>query len=362
MTNHPAAKRVAAHLNRRLLAWYDRHGRDLPWRLHPARRRKGQLPDPYRVWLSEILLQQTSVATVSRHFDRLVQRWPTVLDLAAAEEPEVLSAWAGLGYYSRARNLLQCARLIARDFDGEFPAETSRLLPLPGIGTYTAAAIAAIAFDRPAVVVDGNIERVLARLFAVHTVLPDAKPRIRALAAELTPDQRPGDWCQALMDLGALICIPKSPRCVSCPLADDCAAKRAGIAELLPRRRRAKPRQQRRGVLYVGRREDGAWLLERRPGQGLFAGLLAWPGTGWDGTVSGPPSIGNWQEAGRVRHILTHLELDLRVYFAELALDVVPVRGFFVHADEFDISALPVLMRKALAVSRNWRPRQDSNL
>ncbi|HLY58454.1 MAG TPA: A/G-specific adenine glycosylase, partial [Stellaceae bacterium] len=216
-------------LSRRILAWYDRHRRDLPWRAAP-----GDRADPYAVWLSEIMLQQTTVATVGRYFGDFMTRWPTVGDLAAAPLDSVLHAWAGLGYYARARNLHACAKAVVERYGGRFPETESELRTLPGIGDYTAAAIAAIAFDKPAAVMDGNVERVMARLFRVAEPLPDAKPTLRAHAASLTSAERPGDYAQAVMDLGATICTPRRPRCVLCPWVNDCEARRAGDPELYP--------------------------------------------------------------------------------------------------------------------------------
>ncbi|HVO17494.1 MAG TPA: A/G-specific adenine glycosylase, partial [Alphaproteobacteria bacterium] len=247
-----------------LLAWYDRHRRRLPWRAGP-----GERPDPYRVWLSEIMLQQTTVATVGPYFTAFLERWPDVARLAAAPLDDVLHAWQGLGYYARARNLHRCAAVVARDHGGRFPDTEDALRALPGVGAYTAAAIAAIAFDRPAVVVDGNVERVVARLHAVDAPLPAAKPELRRLAAALTPDARPGDFAQAMMDLGATLCTPRAPRCVLCPLMAGCAARTRGIAEELPRRTAKPEKPTRRGVAFFAVDADGAVLLRRRDESGL---------------------------------------------------------------------------------------------
>ena len=234
-------------------------------------------PDPYRVWLSEVMLQQTTVAAVKAYFDRFTTLWPTVTDLAAAPDAQVMGEWAGLGYYARARNLLKCARVVAEDHGGSFPDTRAGLMALPGIGPYTAAAIAAIAFDRSEVVVDGNVERVMARLHDIHTPLPKAKPELTEAAAALTPEARPGDYAQAVMDLGATICTPKSPACGICPWMEACAARRAGTAADLPRKTPKKPKPTRLGYAYVARRSDGAWLLEERPDSGLWAACWAGP-------------------------------------------------------------------------------------
>ncbi|MFN6951177.1 MAG: A/G-specific adenine glycosylase, partial [Albidovulum sp.] len=292
-----------------LLAWYDRSARVMPWRVGPAERKAGVRPDPYRVWLSEVMLQQTTVAAVRDPFRRFTERWPDVTALAAARDGEVMAEWAGLGYYARARNLLKCARTIARDHGGRFPETRDALLSLPGVGPYTAAAVAAIAFDEPAAVVDGNVERVIARLFAVATPLPAAKAELMTLAARLTPTQRPGDFAQAMMDLGATICTPRTPACDLCPLRSACEGHAAGIADDLPRRLPKPAKPTRVGISFVGIREDGAMLVERRPERGLLGGMLGWPGTDWTLTdpVATPPAPGSWRMvAGDVRHSFTH--------------------------------------------------------
>ncbi|MEL7461713.1 MAG: A/G-specific adenine glycosylase, partial [Pseudomonadota bacterium] len=269
-----------------LLAWYDAHARILPWRIPPGERAR---PDPYRIWLSEIMLQQTTVAAVKSYYQRFTSLWPTVGDLAAAADDRVMGEWAGLGYYARARNLLKCARAVVDEYNGVFPDTREDLLTLPGIGPYTAAAVAAIAFGRAETVVDGNVERVMARVFAVDTPLPAAKPELTELAKRLTPSDRPGDYAQAVMDLGATICTPKSPACGICPWRDPCAARAAGIAADLPKKTRKKPKPTRRGVAYIARNSAGHWLLERRPDKGLLGGMLGWPGTDWSHTPAPAP-------------------------------------------------------------------------
>ena len=347
----------AALINQKLLNWYDNHGRDLPWRIHPRARHPGEHPDPYSVWVSEILLQQTTVAVVTQRFGGFVRHWPTVADLAAASDHEVMAVWAGLGYYARARNMLHCARILVNEYGGVFPRDAQELEKLPGIGPYTAAAISAIAFELPAAAIDGNVERVMARLFAVGTPLPESKPRLRRLAAGLVPRDRPGDWTQALMDLGATVCRPKNPACAACPIADDCTALAAGLQTELPRKRARPPRPLKRGILYIGRRADGAWLLERRPAGGLLGGMLGWPGSGWE-TASQlpPPCDGDWRRAGQVRHALTHLKLLLQVKTADLPLTAAPERGQFVDRTGFSPDDLPSLMRKAFDVARAHSP------
>ncbi len=326
----------------------------MPWRVGPAERRSGVRPDPYRVWLSEVMLQQTTVAAVRDYYRRFTDRWPTVADLAAAPDAEVMAEWAGLGYYARARNLLKCARAVVADHGGRFPETRDGLLGLPGIGPYTAAAVAAIAHDEAAVVVDGNVERVVSRLFAVETPLPAAKAELTELAARLTPDTRPGDHAQAMMDLGATICTPRNPACGICPLSDACSARALGLAPELPRKAPKATKPERAGTAYVVRRDDGAMLLETRPEKGLLGGMLGWPGAGWvmaadPSAPAAPPIAADWREAPmQVRHTFTHMHLTLTVLVARTPLHTHPRRGAFVPAAEFRASDLPTLMRKAL--------------
>ncbi|MDR5653581.1 A/G-specific adenine glycosylase [Ruixingdingia sedimenti] len=331
-----------------LLAWYDGAARMMPWRVGPADRAAGVRPDPYRVWLSEVMLQQTTVAAVEGYFRRFTARWPDVAALAAAEDAEVMAEWAGLGYYARARNLLKCARAVATDHGGRFPATAAALHSLPGVGPYTAGAVAAIAFDEPAVVVDGNVERVVARLFAVQTPLPAAKPELVALATRLTPAERPGDHAQAMMDLGATICTPRNPACPRCPLAAFCAARAQGIAADLPRKAPKAAKPLRRGIAYVVRRSDGAMLLERRPDRGLLGGMLGWPGSDWSAAPDdAPPLPADWHDPGaEVRHVFTHFELRLALRLAHVGLNAVPDRGTFIPAADFRPASLPTVMRK----------------
>ena len=305
-----------------LLAWYDRCARALPWRAPPG---SGLRPDPYRVWLSEIMLQQTTVATVGPYFARFTERWPTVQALAAAPREEVLGLWAGLGYYARARNLHACAQAVAAR--GGFPDTEAGLRELPGVGAYTAAAVAAIAFDRPAVVVDGNVERVVARLFAVDDPLPAAKPRLRALTARLAPQDRPGCFAQAMMDLGATVCRPRAPACGVCPWMAACEGRRRGVAPELPRKAAKKAKPARRGAAFVLLDAEDAVLLVRRPDEGLLGGMAGPPTTEW--TETGPddaalaaaaPIEAGWLRAPEpARHVFTHFTLTLDVYAARLA-------------------------------------------
>jgi len=332
-----------------LLDWYDRHARTLPWRMPPG----GRLANPYHVWLSEVMLQQTTVPAVIPYFLAFVKRWPRVEDLAAAPVEDLLAAWAGLGYYARARNLHKCARLVAEELGGIFPDQEEALRALPGVGDYTAAAIAAIAFQKPAVVMDGNIERVMARLFAETDPLPGVKPRLKAHAASLTPTTRPGDYAQAVMDLGATVCTPRKPACVLCPWRENCRALSLGIAEELPAKTPKPERETRQGIAFWALRKDGAVLLRRRPDSGLLGGMIEIPSTPWR-TEDWPlpeatalaPAQADWSLLpGLVRHSFTHFHLELTVATGlvkkpELAL------GLWCPLDKLVEQGLPTVMRK----------------
>ncbi len=338
-----------------LLDWYDRYARDMPWRVGPAARKAGDLPDPYRIWLSEVMLQQTTVAAVTAYFQRFTARWPTVADLAAAVDGDVMGEWAGLGYYARARNLLKCARVVVGEHGGHFPSDHAALLKLPGIGPYTAAAISAIAFDAPETVVDGNVERVMARLHDIHTPLPAAKPALVAAATALTPCKRPGDYAQAVMDLGATICTPRSPACGICPWREPCAARIAGTAPELPKKMPKKAKPIRLGIAYVVQRSDGAILLERRQDRGLLGGMLGWPGSDWseETPAPAPPLNADWQELPEeARHTFTHFHLRLGIEVAQVGMGAVASRGDFVPLAQFQPAQLPTVMRKVFDLSR----------
>jgi len=337
-----------------LLAWYDRHARRLPWRVGPKERARGIRPDPYRVWLSEIMLQQTTVAAVKPYFETFVATWPDVAALAAAPREEVMKAWAGLGYYSRARNLHACARIVAAEHGGRFPSAAARLKALPGIGAYTAAAIAAIAYDEPAPVVDGNIERVIARLFAIDTPLPAAKRPISDLQAELTPERRAGDYAQAMMDLGAAICTPKEPACVLCPIGGACIAGVRGEQARYPVKAAKAERPTRFGAAFVVARRDGAVLLRRRPDRGLLGGMSEVPGTAWqdrppDTPLQAAPLAADWRTAaGPVVHVFTHFRLELTVYRASVDDVPAPLGCWWATAESLSSEALPSVMKKAI--------------
>jgi len=341
-----------------LLAWYDEERRVLPWRAPPGKR-----PNAYRVWLSEIMLQQTTVKAVVPYYQRFLVRWPTVKALAAAPLDDVLAAWAGLGYYSRARNLHKCAQVVAHELGGRFPDGVDELQVLPGVGPYTAAAIAAIAFSAPVTPVDGNVERVVARLFAVRQALPGAKRELKRLAATLTPEDRPGDFAQAMMDLGAGICTPRRPSCLVCPVQSDCAANAQGLQETLPLRGVRAERPLRVGIAFVALREDGCVLLRRRAEAGLLGGMLEVPSTAWDDLLppardalrAAPLKADWWKVPGTVTHTFTHFKVELVVYRALVASDATltfwaePDRCRWVKRRDLGSSALPSVMRKVIA-------------
>ena len=332
-----------------LLRWYDEHRRSLPWRVGA-----GERPDPYRTWLSEVMLQQTTVAAVRRYFERFTSRWPTVEALASAADAELMAVWAGLGYYARARNLLACARLVAAEHGGSFPSDEAELQKLPGIGRYTAAAIAAIAFGRRAVVVDGNVERVVSRLFAVEQPLPVSKPALHRLADRITPDRRPGDFAQAMMDLGATICTPRAPRCEAWPGRADCRAFFLGRPADYPVRapRRATPHRHGRAYWL---QHQGDVLLVRRPAKGLLGGMLALPTGSWSEELAedGAPAAAEWADAGAVSHVFTHFALTLRLACASPEQRVGD--GIWWPVDRLAEAGLPTVFAKAATRALAWR-------
>ncbi len=335
-----------------LLDWYDAHARVLPWRAPP-----GALADPYRVWLSEIMLQQTTVQAVKAYFEKFLGLWPTVEALASAPLDDVLKAWAGLGYYARARNLHACAKEVVSRFGGRFPETEEGLRSLPGIGPYTAGAIAAIAFGGRHAAVDGNVERVISRLYAIETPLPDSKPEIREKAQALVPDRRAGDFAQAMMDLGATICTPRQPNCLICPWAEDCQGRITGLAPSLPRKKQKKQVPTRRGTAFWVERADGAVLLRRRPEKGLLGGMMEVPSTAWGDTVADPalhaPLDAEWRALpGVVEHTFTHFHLELDVWRAERVADgELRDDGDYRWTARAELAgeALPTVMRKVVA-------------
>ncbi|WP_137787683.1 A/G-specific adenine glycosylase [Sphingomonas sp. 3P27F8] len=328
-----------------MLTWYDVHRRDLPWRAAP-----GERADPYRVWLSEVMLQQTTVATVGPRFAAWVARWPDIASLAAADEADVMAAWAGLGYYARARNLVKAARVLAREHDGRLPDRESALRALPGLGDYTAAAIAAIAFGRRAVVIDANVERVVARLF-----MAAGKPAVRAAAESITPDERAGDFAQAMMDLGSAICAPRNPRCMLCPLAIACDGLKNGVQENYPVKAAKKPRPQRYGTIFWLERGDEV-LLVRRPGRGLLGGMRALPTGPWDEVrpgLEGAPVSAEWRLRNvTVSHVFTHFMLELSLAEARSDAHTSLESGEWWPIAQIDSAGLPSVFAKAARAIR----------
>ncbi|WP_102868404.1 A/G-specific adenine glycosylase [Pseudovibrio exalbescens] len=338
-----------------LLHWYDRNFRTLPWRTPPNPELSGAKPNPYHVWLSEIMLQQTTVATVKTYFIKFTDLWPRLENLAEAEEEEVLKAWAGLGYYSRARNLHRCAKIVLRDYNGRFPEEEHKLQQLPGIGPYTAAAISSIAFNQHAAVVDGNVERVISRLRAITDRLPGAKPVIKSHMAALTPHERPGDFAQAVMDLGATVCTPRSPACTICPWVDLCEGRKQGIHESLPRKAPKRVKPTRKGMAFVIAREDGAIALRRRPDKGLLAGMSEPPTSQWSedmkqDDLGQAPVKADWSLApSTVKHTFTHFHLELAVWHTQVDAAFPLPEGYWWSVPEaLEGEALPTVMRKVL--------------
>jgi A/G-specific adenine glycosylase len=348
-------KRKRSGLASRLLAWWDVHRRVLPWRAQ-----LGESPDPYAVWLSEILLQQTTVAAATPYFHRFITRWPRVEDLAAAPIEEVMRSFAGLGYYSRARNMLRCAQEIARR-GGVFPKDEASLRKLPGIGAYTSAAIAAIAFNGQASPVDGNIARIIARLRALPRPVKEARREIAATAAGLTPPDRPGDFAQAMMDLGATICTPRSPDCPACPIKDDCAARAGGDPQAFPRQAPKTPRPLRKGAAFFARAPNGSVLMRTRAPNGLLGGTVELPGAGWsvDFDVGDGPKYAPFHSAwrrlpGAVEQAFTHFTLQLTIYAARADAEAAADGCYWVAEAKIDGLALSGVMAKALAHARRY--------
>lgn len=341
----------------RLLDWYDRNARVLPWREGPGVALRA---DPYRVWMSEVMLQQTTVPHATPYFEKFIALWPSVGALAAAPDERVMAEWAGLGYYSRARNLLKCARAVVSEHGGVFPAHEAVLLKLPGFGPYTAAAVMAFAFGKAANVVDGNIERVMSRLYAVKTPVPQARPLLRELAARWVREDRARDWPQALMDLSASVCRPKSPSCLICPLREDCAAFAEGQPEAYPLKAAKSPKPVRHGVAFLITSEDG-FVAERRPDKGLLGGMLGLPHLEWRSEVWGEAEIvfpslqrGNqaWENLGTYAHVFTHFALNQQVWRIELSADEMTAflrqHNVYQGLSWAEVKALPTVFAKAL--------------
>ena len=340
-------------LRSELLVHYDDHGRPLPWRIRPEDRAAGIIADPYAVWLSEIMLQQTTVPHATPYWEKFLAEFPSVADLANADRDRVLTMWAGLGYYARARNLHKCAGVVRDEYGGQFPQSEVELLKLPGIGLYTAATIAAICFNEPTNVVDGNVERVISRLFAVENPLPKSRPEIRRLAGTLADPDRPGDYGQALMDLGSKTCTPRSPKCEECPWAWACAAKKAGNQTDYPKKLKKKKLPVRQGAIFLLHCKDSI-LLERRPDKGLLGGMMGFPGTEWgekpiDPLASAPMKRNLEKRDGQVKHVFTHFELRLDVYVAETPKRI---KGEWAKVSEINKYALPTVMRKCFLLAK----------
>lgn len=334
-----------ADFSNRLLDWYEKAARDLPWRIGPADRAKGTRPDPYRAWLAEIMLQQTTVPHASRYFHAFTDRWPTIEALAKAQDEDVMGAWAGLGYYARARNLLKCARVITEL--GAWPDTVEDLRELPGIGPYTAGAIAALAFGRRAAAVDGNVDRVFARLMALDGDWKTEKARLKQVVETLVPADRPAEFAEALMDLGATICTPRSPNCLICPVSDYCRAREVGTPERYPIKPKKTPKPARVGHVYVLYGADRTVLTERRPDKGLLGGMMGLPTSAWAGEYDEPefPSQASWEQVGEVRHVFTHFSLTLRVWRGQ-SLDAALTTPIDLAAD-----SLPSVFAKALKLA-----------
>ncbi len=339
-------------LSEDLLAWYDRHHRELPWRISPAAAKAGKRPDPYHIWLSEVMLQQTTVQAVKPYFAKFLSLWPRVTDLAAAPVEDVMAAWAGLGYYARARNLKKCAEAVAAEHGGVFPDTEEGLKALPGIGDYTAAAVAAIAFNRQAAVMDGNVERVISRLYAIDSPLPGCKPLMKSKVALLTPADRPGDFAQAMMDLGATICTPKRPACAICPLRDECIAFAEHDPERFPVKGAKKEKPVRLGAAFVAVTPQGEVLLRRRVETGLLGGMTEVPTTAWtarsDGgdTADHAPFDAAWESCGTVVHVFTHFELRLSVF--RVRAEKRDTEGWWEPVENLEAQALPTVMKKVI--------------
>ncbi len=341
-----------------LLDWYDRHARQLPWRVPPADGKLGILANPYHVWLSEVMLQQTTVATVKDYFCKFVDKWPNVQALAACDEDDVLKAWAGLGYYSRARNLKKCADTVVAEYGGTFPSTQQELIKLPGIGPYTSAAIAAIAFGERAAVVDGNIERVVTLLEANSTPMPQAKLDCARFMERETPAHQPGDFAQAMMDLGATICTPRNPVCGLCPLSNFCRAREQGTMSEFPVKAPKKAKPVRKGAAFVLERPNGDIWLQKRPDKGLLAGMSEVPTTQWNSRQDGAlgqvsaPFDANWILTGNVRHTFTHFHLELEVWYTTGVDENRPIEaglsGWWSPITLVHSEALPTVMRKII--------------
>ncbi|EJF75279.1 A/G-specific adenine glycosylase [Bartonella alsatica] len=347
-------KIIMHEISLQLLSWYDQQHRDLPWRITPKKQAQGIHPDPYRVWLSEIMLQQTTVETVKPYFQKFVKLWPDLAALAKASQDDIMKAWAGLGYYSRARNLKNCARQLVENYGGKFPQSVKELSTLSGIGDYTAAAIAAIAFNHPVAVIDGNVERVVTRLFAIASVLPKAKAEIKEKTREIISLNRPGDFAQAMMDLGATICTPRKPSCYLCPLQSLCKAAKMQRTESFPVKAPKKERPSKTGAAFVVLNENNQIYLEKRQGQKLLGGMTQIPnniGINNENGLQNAPCTANWQFKGQITHVFTHFSLKLNVYYTNSIHEMNRENGWWCDIQHLAEEALPTVMKKAIALA-----------
>ena len=335
-----------------LLDWYDKNARDLPWRIPPVESVTGIKPNPYHTWLSEIMLQQTKVETVKSYYEFFIFKWPTIMDLAAAKDEEIMEAWAGLGYYRRAQNLIRCAKIVAKDFNGVFPEDEDSLLQLPGVGNYTSAAIQSIGFNKKAVVIDGNVARIISRLFALNTPITLSQKKIKSYAKKLLPKNRFGDYAQALMDLGSKICTPKKPKCNKCPIAGSCRSFHLNLCNRIPYPKQKKQRPIKYGYAFVALTKTNKILLERRPNEGLLGGMLGFPSTQWEQSENvkfNPPFENNWKILSEpVTHVFSHFKLKLRVAVGIIEFE--PSGYDIISLESFNRNSLPSLMRKVFDV------------
>ncbi|WP_208433916.1 A/G-specific adenine glycosylase [Bartonella taylorii] len=347
-------KTTMHEISSHLLSWYDQKHRRLPWRITPEEQAQGIRPDPYRVWLSEIMLQQTTVEAVKPYFQKFLKLWPDLSSLAKASQDDIMKAWAGLGYYSRARNLKNCAKQLIDNYGGQFPQSVKALRTLSGIGDYTAAAIAAIAFNHPVAVVDSNVERVVARLFAIASILPKAKTEIKEKTQKITTLKRPGDFAQAMMDLGATICTPRKPSCYLCPLQSLCRAAKMQMTESFPVKAPKKERPSKTGVAFVILNENRQIYLEKRQSKKLLGGMTQIPnniGIDNENGLQNAPFRANWQFKGQITHIFTHFSLKLDVYYTNSVYEMNHENGWWCDIQYLAEEALPTVMKKAISVA-----------
>lgn len=341
-------------ISSRLLSWYDQNHRHLPWRINPAEQMKGIIPDPYKVWLSEVMLQQTTVEAVKPYFKKFLKLWPDIFSLSQAPQDDIMKAWAGLGYYSRARNLKNCAHQLVKDYGGKFPQSVKTLRTLPGIGDYTASAIAAIAFGIPVAAVDSNVERVITRLFAIASALPKAKSEIKEKTQEIISLKRPGDFAQAIMDLGAIICTPRKPSCLLCPLQSLCKATKMQKAEAFPVKAVSKKRPLKTASAFIILNKNGQIYLEKRHNKKLLGGMTQIPNSieiNNENHLQNAPFSANWQFKGQITHIFTHFSLKLNIYYIDGICNMKTENGWWCDVQHLTKEALPTVMKKAISAA-----------